>query len=281
MGLDWKETYLAILDDLQVKEIRIPIYWDEIEKEKGVYDFSDYDYIIKEGAKRNVHFIADIGWRLPRWPECHAPEWAQTKSLSATQANTLDMLKTVVNHYKNEDSITTWQVENEPFLDSFGICPPSDENFFKKEVDLVRSEDTRPIMVSATGELSWWKKESKYGDLFGSTVYRVVWGTYTKYFRYPIPAWFYRLKAYLAGIKPENRYVIELQAEPWVPSGNIIYLPKDEADKSFNINQFKANLQYAIDINFKKTYLWGVEWWYYQYKYGDKSYWELARTIFK
>jgi hypothetical protein len=58
-------------------------------------------------------------------------------------------------------------------------------------------------------------------------------------------------------------------------------LPKSEADKSFNIEQFKANLQYAINIDFKKTYLWGVEWWYYQYKNGDKGYWELARTIFK
>lgn len=281
MGMDWKEVYLAVLDDLNVKEIRLPIYWDDIEKTDGVYDFSDYDYMIREGAKRNVHFIVNIGWRLPRWPECHAPEWAQTKSLAATQASTLTMLDTVVNHYKDERSITTWQIENEPFLDVFGVCPPSDENFFKKEVELVRNEDSRPILVSATGELSWWRKEAKYGDFFGSTVYRVVWGPYTKYFRYPIPSWFYRFKAYLAGIKPENRYVVELQAEPWVPKGKMIYLSKEEANKSFNIEQFKANLQYAVDINFKKTYLWGVEWWYYQYKFGDKSYWELARTIFK
>jgi len=281
MGLNWQEVYLAILDDLQVKEIRLPIYWDEIEKENGVYDFSKYDYIIGEGAKRNVHFIANIGWRLPRWPECHAPSWEKNKSLAATQANALNMLETVVNYYKNEPSITAWQLENEPFLDAFGVCPKSDENFFRKELALVKSKDSRPVMVSATGELSWWKKEAKYGDIFGSTVYRVVWGPYTKYFRYPFPAWFYRLKADLVGIRSENRYIVELQAEPWVPNGNIIYLPVDEANKSFNIEQFKANLQYAIEINFKKTYLWGVEWWYYQYKNGDKSYWELARTIFK
>ncbi len=281
LGLNWKEVYLAILDDLQVKEIRIPIYWDEIETEDGVYDFSDYDYIIQEGAKRNVRFIANIGWRLPRWPECHAPEWTQAKSLAATQANTLSMLDAVVDHYKNESSIVVWQIENEPFLDAFGVCPPSDENFFKQEVNLVKQKDSRPVLVSATGELSRWKKEAKYGDWFGSTVYRVVWGPYTKYFRYPIPAWFYRLKANLAGIKPENRYVIELQAEPWVPYGNIIYLSKEEAAESFNIEQFKANLQYAINVDFKKAYLWGVEWWYYQYKNGDQAYWELARMIFK
>lgn len=281
LGLDWKEVYLAMLDDLKVKEVRLPIYWDQIEKEKDVYNFSEYDYIISEGEKRNVKFIVNIGWRLPRWPECHAPEWASNKSFIHTQVRTTMMLEKVIDHYKNNSSIVVWQLENEPFFDAFGVCPPSDEEFFKRELELVKKLDARPVMVSATGEMSMWRKEAKYGDLFGSTVYRVVWGKYTKYIRYPIPSWFYNFKAYLAGIAPENRYVVELQAEPWVPNGNMIYLPKKEAEKSFNIDQFKANLQYAININFKKTYLWGVEWWYYQYKNGDHDYWELARTIFK
>ena len=281
LGLDWREVYLAVLDDLKVKEIRLPVYWDQIEKTKGVYDFSDYDYIISEGAKRNVKFILNVGWRLPRWPECHAPGWVNNKSLADTQEEAIKMLSTVINHYKNEKVITAWQLENEPFFDAFGICPPSDDLFFNRELSFVKSADRRPVIVSATGELSTWQKEAKYGDIFGSTVYRVVWGQYSGYVRYPIPAWFYRLKAYLAGIKPENRYIVELQAEPWVPSGNMIYLPKAEATKSFNIEQFRANLQYAININFEKTYLWGVEWWYYQYKNGDKAYWNLAKTVFK
>ena len=64
IGLDWREVYLATLDDLEVREIRLPIYWDEIEKTSGVYDFSNYDYIIEEGEKRGVNFIVNIGWRL-------------------------------------------------------------------------------------------------------------------------------------------------------------------------------------------------------------------------
>ena len=35
MGLDWRETYLAILDDLRVKRIRLPIYWQDVEAEAG------------------------------------------------------------------------------------------------------------------------------------------------------------------------------------------------------------------------------------------------------
>lgn len=280
IGLDWKEVYLAILDDLKVKTVRLPIYWDDIEREKNVFDFADYDYMIAEGAKRDVKFIVNIGWRLPRWPECHAPNWAAHNSLASTQAFTLRMLSTVVEHYKDNEAIVAWQVENEPFLDTFGVCPPSDVNFFKTEVATVKQIDDRPIVVSATGELSSWQKESQIGDIFGSTMYRVVWDPWMGYVRYPIPAWFYRLKAYLAGIKPENRLIIELQAEPWVPSGSIIYLSPDEANKSFNLKQFKANLQYAINVDFQQAYLWGAEWSYWQYKNGDPSYWELARTLF-
>ena len=280
IGLDWKEVYLAVLDDLKVKEIRLPIYWDEIEKEPGTFDFSKYDYIINEGQKRGVTFVVNIGWRLPRWPECHAPEWTNKESLSVTQAKVIRMLANTVEHYKVEKAIVAWQLENEPFFNEFGICPPSDDWFFDKELETVKKIDSRPIIVSATGELSSWKKEAKVADIFGSTVYRVVWGSWSGYIRYPIPAWFYSFKAYLAGIPKENRLIIELQAEPWVPHGSIIYLSEKEADKSFNLKQFKANLQYGINIDFEKAYLWGVEWWYYQYKNGDISYWELAKTIF-
>ncbi len=280
IGLDWREVYAAILDDLQVKEIRLPIYWDEIEKTPGVYDFSRYDYIIREGEKNNVKFIANIGWRLPRWPECHAPEWAAKEKLPQTHDLVISMLKATVQHYKDNPSIVAWQLENEPFFDAFGVCPPSDENFFKQELATVKNLDKRPVIVSATGELSAWWEEAKYADIFGSTVYRVVWGPHIGYWRYPLPAWFYRLKAYLAGIDYRKSLIVELQAEPWVPHGNIIYLPTEEIDKSFSLEQFRANLQYAININFQKTYLWGVEWWYYQYKNGNKNYWELARTLF-
>ncbi len=280
IGLDWKEVYFAVLDDLEVKEIRLPMYWDEIEEEEGVFDFSTYDFIIDEGEKRGVNFIVNIGWRLPRWPECHAPEWTNKTSLEMTRARVVRMLTATINHYKDRESIVAWQLENEPFFNEFGVCPRSDDWFFSKELETVKRLDDRPVVISATGELSWWRKEAKIADIFGTTVYRVVWSPWAGYLRYPIPAWFYRLKANLAGIPKDKRIIIELQAEPWVPKGSIIYLSEKEADKSFNMEQFKANLRFAQNIGFNKAYLWGVEWGYYQYKYGNKEFWEFARTIF-
>jgi hypothetical protein len=281
IGLDWRENYIAILDDLEVKLIRLPIYWDEVEKEPGLFNFSDYDFMISEGEKRNVQFIVNIGQRLPRWPECHTPEWTEKKSKEDIQRSILIMLEKVVNRYKGQKSIIAWQLENEPFFNNFGICPPSDKKFFEKEFNLLKRLDNRPVIVSATGELSWWRKEAKYADIFASTLYRVVWGPYIGYTRYPIPRWFYNLKAWLVGIKAENRIIVELQAEPWAPSGSIIYLSEKEANKSFNINQFKANLNYVQKMNWQQTYLWGVEWWYWQYKNANPEYWQIARQLFK
>ncbi|MDZ4384998.1 MAG: hypothetical protein U0944_01115, partial [Candidatus Moranbacteria bacterium] len=36
IGLDWKANYIAMLDDLQIRKIRIPVYWDLVESNEGV-----------------------------------------------------------------------------------------------------------------------------------------------------------------------------------------------------------------------------------------------------
>lgn len=281
LGLDWKETFGAIIDDLKVKNIRLPIYWDQIAPRRDEYDFANYDWILDEGKIRNVEFVLDVGYRLPRWPECHAPAWTLNQTKDFREAEILKMIKTVVLRYRDRGEVEYWQIENEPFLNVFGECPQSDLSFLQEEIDLVRSLDSRPILISASGELSWWQKESKVSDIFGTTLYRVVWGPYTGYVRYPLPAIFYRLKANLAGIPQEKRVISELQAEPWVPSGSMKDITEAEAQKSFNLKQFKANAQFGINVNFQKAYLWGVEWWYKKFKDGETQYWDFAKTLFQ
>lgn len=62
--------------------------------------------------------------------------------------------------------------------------------------------------------------------------------------------------------------------------GKMNYLTQKEIDRSMSVDQFKANLQYAINVNFKQTYVWGVEWWYWQKLYGNPEYWNIAKTLF-
>lgn len=73
---------------------------------------------------------------------------------------------------------------------------------------------------------------------------------------------------------------MELQLEPWVPEGKMTDQKPEEMTKSMNIDQFKANIQFAIDVDFTQTYLWGVEWWYWEYKNGNTEYWEIAKGLF-
>ncbi len=281
LGLDWRETYGAVLDELKVKYIRIPVYWDEIEKEEGVYDFSKYDYLLDEGEKHEVKFIISVGRRVPRWPECHNPAWLNRKDEIATRVATLKTIRAIIERYRSYDSVEYWQVENEPFLSTFGVCPILDSEFLQQEVDLVRSLDSRQIIITGSGELEFWNRQAKIGDIFGSTLYRVVYNSWFGFIKYPLPTGYYNLKAKLAGLSPERLMILELQAEPWVPRGKMMYQSEPETNKSMGIEQFKANLQYAINLNFRRAYIWGVEWWYFQKKYGNPEYWRIAEGLFK
>lgn len=281
LGLNWKEIYLKMLNDLNVKYVRLPVYWDDIEKVEGIFDFSDYLFMIEEGEKRNVEFILSFGMKTPRWPECHIPEWINIADEDFLQEKTLVMIEQTVKTFQDFSSIYYFQVENEPLLNTFGICPKSDYNFLKKEVELVRNLNNRPIIISATGELSFWSRESDLADVFGTTMYRIVHNPFLGYIKYPYFESFYKSKAKALKLQLENVFIVELQAEPWISLGEILKTDGTEHLKSFSIDQFRANLRFAANTGFARTYLWGVEWWYFRdIIVGDSSYLDLAKELF-
>lgn len=281
LDLDVIQTHKEIVKDLKVKHIRLPIYWDQVEKEEGTFDFSIYDKLIEQGAENNVNYIVSIGYRLPRWPECHFPEWINIENKENLEKKTLRYIEKTTKHFREYDNVLYWQVENEPYLSSFGICPKSNEELLIKEVDLVKSLDDRKIVISASGELGAWKKENKIADIFATTLYRVVHNPVFGYLRYPLPTWFYKAKAKATGVDIKESLLIELQAEPWIKNGTLADTKATEYNKSFDLDQFKANVDYAIKADFKQVYFWGVEWWYLQKTQGNSDYWDLAKFIFK
>ena len=107
LGLDWKESYLSILNDLKVKYLRLPIYWEDVEKEDGRYDFTDVDWQLNEAKRRDVKVVLVIGMRQPRWPECHAPAWTEGMNESLIQTRILTMVEKVVSRYASEPSIVS------------------------------------------------------------------------------------------------------------------------------------------------------------------------------
>ena len=75
-GMDWKKAYLAILDE-GFDIIRVSAYWDEIEKEEGVYDFTVLDWQVEQARKKGVPVVLAVGIKVPRWPEYHIPDWLE------------------------------------------------------------------------------------------------------------------------------------------------------------------------------------------------------------
>lgn len=283
LQLDWKIAYLAILDELKVKKLRLVAYWQKIESEKGKYSFDDLDWQIQEAEKRNAEVILAIGRKLPRWPECHIPSWARELSEPEQQERVMLMLNEVVRHYQGNKTIKIWQIENEPFLKGFGECPKLDKDFLEREISLVREKDLggRPIMVTASGELSSWIQPALRADILGTTLYRIVWHKRVTYFKYPIKPVFYykraRLVKWLTGI--EKVLVAELQAEPWGPK--MIYeIDLGEQLKSMNSEKFREVIEYTKRTGFNEIYLWGAEWWFWLKDLGWDNMWQEAEKVF-
>lgn len=283
LGLDWKETYIALLDDMKIRKLRIPVYWNDVEKRPGEYNFSDVDWQLDEAQKRDAEVILSIGQRVPRWPECHIPEWANTDD-GKRKAALFQLLGKTVERYKNRPEIVKWQVENEPFLVFFGICPSFDPNQLEEEVAFVKRLDpTRPVMLTDSGELSLWFRAAKRGDEFGTTMYRKIWSAKRGYFEYPLGPNFFRFKEKITRLLTDQQHftVIELQAEPWA-SGWIANVSLEEQFRTMDEKQLREIVTYAKRVGFSEIYLWGPEWWYWLKEKRDyPAVWEVGKKLFE
>jgi len=281
LKLDWKKVFLDILDDLQVKKIRIAVYWDETEPEKGKYNFDDLDWQINEIERRDRELILAVGRRMPRWPECFEPNWAKNLDENKQQEEILKFIAEAVNHYKDKESIKIWQVENEPFLRTFGECQWVDTKFLDKEIALIRHLDpNRPIMITESGEFSTWIGGARRANIIGTSIYHKIYGK-LGYVEYPIPAVFYQRKSNLIKFlfDIDEIIAIEVQAEPWgnKPTQN---LTNEEQDITMSIERFNEAIEFTREAGFNKGYLWGVEWWYWRKEKGDDKFWNRAKELF-
>src|SRR3989344_2505681 len=181
LGLNPYTTYLSILDELGVKKLRLVAYWDVIEPRPGKYNWRELDWQLSEANNRGAKVVLTIGRKLPRWPECFLPKW--TNSLSAAeQENRLQMmLVEVIRRYENHPAVIMWQLENEPFVDWFGICFEPDAGVLSRERATIKYFSDKPILITDSGELSAWFSSANFADRFGTTLYRATWNPWFGY----------------------------------------------------------------------------------------------------
>jgi len=285
LGLDWQKTYIAMLDDLGVKKLRLSAYWNDLQPDEGgEYKWNDLDWQINEASKRNVEIILAMGGRLPRWPECHYPEWANNLDKGKKEQYTLAYLEQIVKRYQSNENIVAWQVENEPFLKYFGVCPPLDSKFLDAEIALVKKLDKRSVVVTDSGELSFWIPAARRADIFGTTMYRDTYSAkMEKYIHYPITPAFFRFKKNVTDFfaEPQKWVVIEMQGEPWGPKP-FQDLSPEERSQTMDLQKFKDMIEFSSTTSFGEFYLWGVEWWYWEKEMqNNPELWDYARELYK
>jgi hypothetical protein len=281
-GLDWREVYTALLDDLKAKNIKIAVSWDYVEGNKDEYYFNDLDFQIQEAEKKGAKVILVLGRKTPGWPECHIPVWAKDLSKEEQQKRILALLEKMVSKYKDSAAVEYWQIENEPFF-PFGECSWKDPEFLKQEIALVKSLDpSRKVIISDSGEFSFWLKAASFGDIVGVTMYKKAWfEEINRHIDYPFPPTFYSRKANLIKVLfKKDVMCVELQAEPWGPVLNY-KMPLDEQDKIMTLQDLKENIAFAEKTNIKRFYLWGAEWWYWMKEKNQRpEFWEEAKKLF-
>lgn len=286
-GLDPQSTMDAAIHDLGIKRFRLLSYWDDGEPSPGHYDFSDLDWEFKKADENGVQISLAIGLRQPRWPECHMPGWAQNQPENVWSQELKTYMGKVIDRYKNNPALISYQLENEYFLSVFGHCTDFSRSRLVDEFNFVRSKDpNRQIIITRSNNaVPSWPIGQPRADENGASIYKRVWDkTVTKrYFEYPIPAWFY---AFLGGGEElttgRNTFIHELQAEAWLPGGSnykmndINSIP--EQNKSLNAQTLGPRFDYGVATGMRTIDVWGIEWWYWRKeKAHDPSLWNVAK----
>jgi hypothetical protein len=195
LGLNPQQTMDALINDLHVKDFRITSYWSDVEPTAGHYDFSQLDWEFQKADAAHAKIDLTVGLRQPRWPECHPPSWVNTAAPESQWEPQLEQyMSAVINRYKNNPALQSYQLENEYFLQGFGTCNNFDRTRLVNEYNLVKKLDpTHPIIVGRSNNALGTPVKQPTPNEFGISIYRRVWdATLThRYVEYPIPAWYY------------------------------------------------------------------------------------------
>lgn len=279
LGLDWRKVYVDMLSELKPPYIRVAAMWSEVEPVEDEFNFDNVDFMMDKAHEYGAKVILVVGQKAPRWPECHIPSWVEVEE--ATQLDLFSYVEKVVERYKTHPALELWQVENEPFITfKFGKCKKYEKEATYDEIALVKKLDPdHKVIVTDSGELSTWRRSSKAGDVFGSTLYRIVHTPGGRTFSYGwLPAGFYRVKARMWGRGYDEFYISELQAEPWFTDGNPWTTPIGVQEKTMNPERLAKHFDYVERVGASRAYLWGVEWWYFMKEYKqDARYWEAVK----
>ena len=287
LGLDWQQAFLGLVDEIEVKNMRLMSYWDTIEPANDEYIFDDLDWQIDQANRHGVEVTLAVGQRQPRWPECHIPRWTTEVDEATVRSQLLEYIGVVVERYKDNPAVTSYQVENEAANARFGDCPKYDPEFLTQEIELVKRLDPEASVITNVSNQSGTPLRGpvEQADKVGFSIYKNAHfdafdNKYGWSFWY-VPSQWHSLRAALVeGLVGPQVFIHELQAEPWGPDATV-NLTIEEQNKTMDADRLRSITDFALHTGMKETYLWGGEWWYWRLaNFGDKELWNTAKDIF-
>ncbi|HEX9780211.1 MAG TPA: beta-galactosidase [bacterium] len=309
LGLDWRETYRAILS-LDLDVVRLGAEWDEIEAQPGRYDFEKLDWQIAQARRRGVPVLLAVGMKTPRWPEYHLPLWLLKQvrlrhgrpvgRQAPVREGVLRFIREVVERYRDEPAVRWWQVENEPYDRAGPGQWWIEPELVEKEVALVRELDPQhrlTVLNFATyphgllRRLVWFfTRHDPVGeglasaDILALNVYPVVghrWGRLTRSYYWTSPdERAAHLVPIVRRIQEAKRpvWVTELQAEPWEP-GWLAYTGAAHPPTS-HPEMLQPYVEEMRELGIEVILLWGAEYWYFRKtRLNDSTWWDAVRAL--
>lgn len=278
-GEDWQKA-LKYTIDLGFRRFRLMSYWDVHEATEGDIDFTDLDKQIEIIEKAGGYVTLAIGMRQPRWPETHLPQWTKELSNEEVEQKYIKYHRKVIEHFKDNATIQSWQLENEFWLRNFGESFNFDRKRLNKEFNLIRQLDPlRPIIMSTAKVISL-PLLTPTPDIYSTSVYRNIYSSdKKKYTKTSIKPETYKIRRYLTlMIKNRDTIIHELQMEPWGPSATW-KMSVEEQYKSMNPEELKLAISYAQQTSMTYIDTWGAEWWYWVSTTKDQP--NVASTVKK
>jgi beta-galactosidase GanA len=272
LNLDWQDT-LQKLDSQKLEIVRLSVYWSDVEKKRGVYDFSQIESEINLATKLGKSIILTVGMKAQRWPEFYIPDIYKSKikfsgdvsKNKVLNESTRKYVQECVKKLKKYENIFMWQVENEPLDPQWPENTYISLEFLQELVALVDKFDNRPKMVNC------WGNNLKERDTFTQlaklkNVNTLGFDFYSHQFDSDINT--YRGpdlsiddiedKVDLLKQNGFNIAIAELQAEPWE---DFDYRMNRSKIKSTSLEKIESNIKKFSTIKPEFTLLWGSEYW--------------------
>lgn len=290
LGLDWQEAYLSLLDEFKPKSVRLPVFWFEVEKEKGEFDFSLVDWQIEEAEKREIPVVLEIGYRSFHRPECYPPDWAKDLNQEEFEKTVLSFLEAGIKHFSQYEKIEAWQVENEPLDVLRPWCRKLSPSFVAKEIEAVKANDpqSRPILLTFGGEIflrPYWRGLVSEIEIIGVSFYPRVWHKVARRYISAYDQGIFSLRNISIergeAIRLGKRFwIVEFEAEPYGDKP-ITELSREEIEETATPDYLQKYYEIIEKMGgVERIYFWGVEWWYKELLEGRPGMWEKGKEFF-